>query len=250
MKRSAFISDIIFAFFCASLFTLCLFRYLGIGLFLAILLAIVCGALTAASVGSFLQSRRRTLFLKKSDEAQKEKLLLHLAFLSDEGKTQFFLERLSAPDKPAKRFGRLRVYTEDTFYFLRFSLAPVTSDEVLSIIRLKTNKEKTLLCSKIEESAYALAEKLSIKVLTGEQVYTLVKERNALPETYLGEETAKAKRKRRFHLWFSRGNAKRFLVAAALTLVTALLSPFPYYYLVFGGLLLLSALFIRVFGYE
>ena len=250
MKRSAFISDIIFAFFAAFLFTLCLFRYLGLVLLSAILFAFVCGVLTAASVGSFLKSKRRTFFLKKSDEAQKEKFLLHLALLSDEGKTQFFLERLSSEQLPAKRFGRLRIYTTEAFYALRFSFIPVNSDDILRFSRLKTGKQKILLCTKIEETAYTLAEKLEIKILTGDEVYALLKEKNALPEMYLGEETAKSKRKRHFRLWFSRANAKRFLIAAILLLITALLSPFPYYYIVSGGVLLLSSLCIRIFGYE
>ena len=250
MKRSAFISDIIFAFFAAFLFTLCLFRYLEIKLIPAILLALLCGALTAASVGSFLQSRRKTFFLKKSDEAQKQKLLLHLAFLSDEGKTQFFLSRLTSEQAPAKRFGKLKIHTADAFYALRFDLTSVNSDDILRFSRLKTGKQKILLCSKIEDAAHALAEKLPIKVLTGDEVYALLKEQNALPETYLGEETAEVKRKRRVRLWLSRANAKRFLIAAILTLISALLSPFPYYYILFGGALLFSALLIRVFGYE
>lgn len=250
MKRSAFISDIIFACFAAFLFTLCLFRYLGITLLSAVLLALLCGALTSASVGFFLQSRRKTFFLKKSDEAQKEKFLLHLAFLSDEGKTKFFLERLTSETLPAKRFGKLRIYTPEAFYTLQFSLTPVNSDEVLRFSRLKTGKQKILLCSKIEDAAFALAEKLNVKVLTGGEVYALLKEKNALPEHYLGEETSNLKRKRRLRLWFSRANAKRFLIAAILTLLTALLSPFPYYYIVFGGILLLSSLCLRIFGYE
>ena len=78
MKRSAFISDIIFAFFVGFLCTLLFFRYVGIGLFPALLLSVVCGILTACATFTLLQSKRKTLFLKRSDEAQKAKLLLHL----------------------------------------------------------------------------------------------------------------------------------------------------------------------------
>ena len=250
MKRSAFISDLIFSFSAAFLFTLCVFRYIRLSLFTSVVLSILCGGLTAGGIGSYLQSRRRTVFLKKSDEAQKEKLLLHLAFLSDEGKTKFFLDRLSAENAPAKRFGRLRICTENAFYLLRFSLAPVHSDELLSFSRLKTSKEKIVLCSKIEESAYVLAERLGITIRTGEQVYTMLKSQNALPERYLSEESSEHKRKRRLKLWLSRANAKRFLVAAALLAFTALLSPFPYYYFIFSGVLLLASVFVRIFGYE
>ena len=248
MKRTAFISDIIFTFLTASILTLCLFRFSGVSLWIAIALAIVCGVLTSAAIGAYLQSKRKTYFLKKSDEAQKERLLMHLACLSDEGKTKFFMERLT--DKPLKRFGRLRLYTPDTFYFLRFSFAPVTSDELLPCSRLKTGKQKILLCSKIEDSAYALAEKFHIEVFTGEKVYTLLKERDALPERYSTEESKQQVRKRRLQLCCAKSNAKHFLTAALLCLITSILSPFPYYYFLCGGILLLIAVLIRIFGYK
>ncbi len=250
MKRSAFISDVIFAFFTAFTVTLCLFRFWRISLWLSLLLAVICGGLTAAAVGALLQSKRKTYFLKKSDEAQKERLLMHLNCLSDEGKTKFFMERLSDSETPVKRFGRLRLYTPDVFYFIRFSFAPVSSDELLSCARFKTGKQKVLLCSKIEDTAYALAERFRIEVFTGEKVYTLLKAQNRLPETYSTEESKTERRSRHIRLWFSKKNAKHFLTAAILCLLTSLLSPFPYYYLLFGGAMLLTAVFIRIFGYK
>ena len=70
MKRSAFISDIIFAFFVGFLCTLFLFRYVGIRLIPALLLSALCGVLTACAIFTLLQSKRKTLFLKRSDEAR------------------------------------------------------------------------------------------------------------------------------------------------------------------------------------
>ena len=247
MKRSAFISDIIFAFFIAFLCTLFLFRYVGIRLFPATTLALLCGILSACAIFTLLQSKRKTLFLKRSDEAKKAKLLFHLACLSDEEKTNFFLQRL--PDEsPIKRFSRLRLTSDKHFYQLHFHFSPVTADEVAAFSRLKTNKEKVLLCSKIEDEAYALAQKLNVRSLTGNEVYAILKDSDALPEKYIGDESAEAKRKRRIELWFSRKNAKPFLTAATLTLITALVSPFPYYYFIFGGILLTISIVIRIFG--
>jgi hypothetical protein len=247
MKRSAFISDIIFAFFVGFICTLFFFRYEGIGLLPAFILSILCGALGACAIFTLLQSKRKTLFLKRSDEVQKSKLLFHLACLSDEEKTNFFLQRLPT-DHPLKRFNRLRLIDEENFYLLHFNFAPVTADEVAAFSRLKTNREKVLLCSTIEDNAYALAEKLSVRTLTGNEVYAMLKDNDGLPETYQGEESHDQKRKRRLELWFSRKNAKGFLTAAVLTLLTALVSPFPYYYAIFGGILLISSILIRVFG--
>lgn len=248
MKRSAFISDIIFAFFVGFLCTLLVFRSVGIHLLPSFLLALLCGGLSACAVFALLQHKRKTVFLKRSDEAQKNKLLFHLACLSDEEKTKFFLQRLSG-DEPLQRFGRLRLTSAKRFFFLHFSFSPVTADEVAAFSRLKTGKEKVLLCSKIEDDAYALAERLNLRTLTGNEVYALLKDRNALPETY-NDEPSSVKRKRRFELWFSRKNAKPFLTAAAFTLLTAFISPFPYYYFVFGGILLTISVAIRIFGYR
>lgn len=250
MKRSALISDILFSFFVANLTTLFLFRYLKIRLSLAIILAGLCGLLFAAATAAWLQSKRKSVFLKRSDEAQKEKLLFHLAYLSDEAKTDFFLKRLQDDASQSKRFGKLRLYTSEQFYWLRFTFSPVTADEIFSFNRWKTDKEKVLLCNKIEDNAYALAQRFQIRVVTGNEVYAMLKERNALPKSYSEEETAEIKRQRRLRLWFSRKNAKPFLISAALTLATALVSPFPKYYLIFGFGLLTVSVFIRIFGYK
>ena len=260
MKKSAFISDVIFTFLSGTLLTLCLFRYLGASFSIAICLSLPCGILLAAAFAAYRQSKRKTVFLKRSDEAQKEKLLLHLALLSDEAKTNFFKEVFSthSPSErnteqippPIHKFGRLRLHTPTEFYFLHFRMHPVTADEIASISRLKTGKARTLFCAQIEDSAYALCEKLGIEVKTGAEVYRFLKANEALPKEYLGEESAERKHKRRVQLWFSKSNSKRFLIAGTLVLFTSLLSPFPYYYLVFGGLLLLAALLVRILGYE
>lgn len=247
MKKFAFFSDLVFSFFVSFLFTIILFRYLGVALTPALFLACLCGLLTAAAIGAILQVKRKNIYLKKSDETLKEKLLLHLALLSDEGKTQFFQRALSTEEATASRFGRLRLFTKTNFYFLKFSLAPVCADEIANISRLKTGKKKILLCSQIDETAFNLCNRLGIEVKTGEGVYKLLKEGNLLPETYLGDEPTK-QRKRRVKLWFSKSNAKRFLVSGALLLMLSRITPFYYYYLLLGCLLLLAAVFIRIFG--
>lgn len=248
MKKSAFLSDIFFTFCGVSLFTLCLFRYHKIALLLAFMLSVLCGVLASASLWAFLQSKRRAFSLKKSDERKKQKLLTHLCLLSDEQKTSFFA-KIWQKSGEVKRFGKLRLHTDTDFYFLHFRFSPVTADEVASFSRLKTSKNRALLCNNITDEAKTLCDSLHVQVFTGEKVYAFVKENDALPETFLGEAQTANKRKRRLRLCFAKSNGKRFFVGGALILATSLLTPFPYYYLVFGSILLLAALFIRIFGY-
>ena len=255
MKKFAFISDLIFTFFVVAIFSLCLFRYLDVTLWYAVALACLCGTLATLAVGAILSIRRKNAFLKKSDELKKQKLLTHLALSSDEANTEFFRKFLQDSKNETatkvKRFARLRLYTETEFYFLHFSFTPVTADEIAAFSRLKTGKkQKILLCSQIHEDAKALCERLHIDLRTGNELFLALKKADALPEKFLGEETVNKKAGRKFKLWFAKSNSRRFLTSGTLILLLSWLTPFSYYYLIMGSLLLLIAVFTRIFGYE
>ena len=251
MKKTAFLSDILFTFFLVWIATLCLFRHIKIPLIAAIVLAAVCGLLSACVHAKLLQSKRKTVLLKRSNAALKEKLSLHLSLLGDEEKTNLFIRALSAMENaPVKRVGKLRLQSETRLYFLCFRFAPVTTDDVARYSRYPSDRQKTLVCERIEESALDLCTRLHIEVHAGDFAFGLLQSQNALPETYLCDELPKDKRKHRLRLCFARSNAKRFLTSATLILLLSLITPFPYYYLIFGGVLLLLALFVRIFGYS
>ena len=164
MKKTAFISDVIFTFFSVGLCTLCVFRYLRFSLPIAIFLSVLCGTLASCSVFFLLQSKRKTVFLKKSDEAKKEKLLLHLALLSDEQKTAYF-ERLFSIHQPVRVFGKLRLYTNEQFFQIHYGFTPLSLENVAAFSRLKTNKRKVLVYRSAQEDALALAARLQIEAI-------------------------------------------------------------------------------------
>ena len=248
MKKSAFFSDILFTFFLAGLFSLCVFRYFRISPLLSLLLAIPCGVLAAGAVGAVLQSKRKTVFLKKSDEREKERLFTHLSLLSDEEKTRFFLSAFSKESPDFKRSGSLRLRSNDAFYFLRLHFAPVSADEVASAARWKTAKKKRLLCLTIEDDAARLCERLGIEFWTGEKIYAALKESDALPTTYRDGLFQEQKKGDGWRLRFAKRNAKGFSSSGAFLLTASLFTPFPYYYLLFGSILIIGSIVIRIFG--
>ncbi len=249
MKKSAYISDILFTFFLTAIFTLCLFRYLKISMALSILLAVVCGALSATIIGVWQGSKRKHVFLKKSDETLKNKLLLHLCLLSDERKSALFYNLLRQTGE-VKRIGKLRLVDENNFYFLLFRFLPVSPDDIATLTRLKTHKQKIVFCNEIDENALRLCARMNVKVCDGDEIFRLLRDKNALPEKYLGDSENDKKRKIHFKLCFSKRNSRRFFVGGALILLTSLLTPFPYYYLISGTALLIVAVCVRVFGYS
>ena len=248
MKRFAFFSDILFTFTVSGLFTLCLFRFLALPLWLALLLAALCGVLTALSVGAWLYSKRRNAFLKQSDERLREKLFLHLALSGERARTDFSAKLLQ--DEEVVGRGKSRLLTKTEVVFLHFDFAPVSTDDIARFARHKTQREKRLFCSQIHDDALLLARRLEIRVLYGNELFLAAKKADALPEAYLGDESVSKGAKRRIKLWFAKANARRFLVSAALILLVSALTPFAYYYLLFAVCLLLAAIFTRIFGYE
>lgn len=259
MKKFAFISDLIFTFCVGFLFTACFFRFLGLTLAITLALSALCGTLVTCATAAFLNARRKKFFLRKRDEETKNKLLVHFALLSNEKLTDFFFDyftnlaeqrQTSHPqtdDFPTRK-ENLRLSVGDKLYFLRFRFAPVTADEIADIFRIETEQSKIVLCNALDAQAQALCKKWEIQTRTGEEVYTALKQANALPQTYLGE--AKAKQKPKLKLWFAKRNARRYLTSAALVFLLSQLTPFFLYYIIFSAVLLIAAVVVRVFGYE
>ena len=253
MKKIAFLSDILFTFFVSFLFTLLFFRHLRLAVWLAVMLASLCGALVAFSVGAYLHSKRKNVFEKKSEALQKEKLLFHLALAGDESNAEFFKTLLLNGENPPaeiKRTGKNRLTTPNEVYFFQCTFAPVTADDAAAFTRLKTKRQKILFCHKLDEDARKVCDCFHIRVLTSDDVFALAKAADALPQVFLGENPQEKGKKRTFKLWFSKSNSRRFLLSAVLILLLSRLTPFPYYYIVFGVLLLCAAVFTRIFGKE
>ncbi len=244
MKKSAFISDLVFTFFLTFIAVLCILRYYRLNFFLALFLATAFATAITFVVGGYLSDKRKKFFLKKSDEKEKEKLLLHLSLLPHRKQQEFFCSRLCGELKNGV------VETTDEIALIDFRFDPLPPDRLGAFIRKHSEKPKILYCNDLTAESKRLCERFGVRVLVGTEVYSLLKKENALPEKYFGEESFSEKKKRQFILCFSKSNSKRFLTAGALVLLTSLLTPFPYYYLVSGCLLLAVAVIVRIFGRE
>ena len=251
MKKIAFISDLIFTFFVSFLCSVLLFRHLRLGLWLALALAVLCALLIAFSVGAYLYSKRKNVFMKKSEAVEREKFLSHLALSGNEANAELLKSLLlsQAPNSQIKRTGKNRLTSADTVYFFLFTFSPITADDVAPFTRLKTHRKKILLCNKADETALDICGRFSIAIKTGDKLFDELKDANALPKTFLGDTTNDAA-KRKWKLWLSKSNSRRFLLSATLILLLARFTPFYYYYLAFGILLLFAAVLTRMFGKE
>jgi len=267
MKKSAFISDVIFAFIAVFLPAVCLCRYYRLPLSVSVLLASLTGLASSVLIYLFLHRKREKLCLKKHDEEERDKLLLHLALLEKAELANYFFDFFKnreikiSPEtsRPPLEFslcenaGLPSVATQTEEYYFSFTLCPTSADSLIPIFRQsprQTQKQKILYCDRLTEEAQKLCSRFHIRTLTGNEVYLALKKEAFLPERYLGEEILPSAKKRKLRLWFAKSNSRRFLTGGTLILITSLITPFPLYYLIFGSALIASAVFVRIFGYR
>lgn len=251
MKKSAYYSDLFFAFFTTAVFLLCLLRYLRFPLFAAFLVAFLGGAAVALFLSFLWKRKKERLFLRKKEELEAEKLALHLALLSTEELKSFLRPRLSLLLDGAQPYavnGICFARTEKEVCSFCFSPTPLAADGVLPL--LSQNGESYLLfCNSLSPEGEKFCSRFAVKVKTVNEIYSLLKENGALPLVYKSERAFTQKKKRSFKMRFAKANASRFFVGGSMLLLTSLIVPFPYYYLVSGSILLCAATLIRIFGY-
>ena len=269
MKKSAFISDILFSFAVTFLPALCLLRYLRLPLSASLLFAAVAGLLVSLPVWFFLDKKREKLCLKKQDEEAKEKLLLHLALSTQKQNAEYFAgyfsskakreaEKASSEEAPVRAepvkvrtcAGFYAIETAEELCFPLFTVRPANGDEAAAIVRAKSDKQKRLLCGELSPEAEKLCAGFGIETTTAADAYLMLKKENFLPEHDLCEDAFTPQKKKRLHLYFAKSNSRRFLLGGVLILLTSLITPFPLYYLIFGSALVLSSIFVRIFGYR
>lgn len=289
MKKTAFISDLLFAFFVAFLFALCLFRHLAFVLPLALALAAAVGFVATLPVYARLRRKRARAARKAEDETNAQKLLLHLALSPAKQNAEYFRALFTLPDflaqdplalarpiptaqtptntptpetaatePPPSAAYKLRLFSGTyvidapaALVFPIFTMRPADGDLVAAVIRQKTPKQKLLLCSDLTKEARSLSASFGIRTQTGAELYALLKEYSFLPARYEHEPLPQpARRERKKRQWFKKSNSRRFLIGGVMILALSYITPFPRYYIAIGTALLAAATLVRIFGYR
>lgn len=252
MKKWVLISDLIFAFSAAAIPSLCVLRYFRVSLLPAVLLGVGIGSAVAFAVFLLKRKRHARILFKRADERQKRALMIHLALLPPEVCFSYLLGNDNRFYLKTKQ-GISYLETTDALLFPLFLLSPVELNQALPFLRIRLlhNRQKAyLLCDEINPAAAAFLMQFDVECVTGDTLYKHLKEQEKLPAEYVSEPYFTKKKKRLPRIWFSKTNSRRFFTCAILLLFSSLLVPFPYYYLIFGCLLTVAAVLIRVFGYR
>ena len=243
MKKSAYYSDIFFSFCVASVCFLCLLRYLRVELAIACIFSVLAGICVATVCALALKNKREQGLRKASDERLKEQFLLHLIVLPCPQRTEFLCNLLHS-----RIHNCFLVNSEGVLIYPIFFLREITPDDILPLLQNDEYSKKKICCAKLSSEAKKFCEQANIDIIDGAQLFQLALTQNALPNQYASEIFFKTKKKERFRLCFSKSNSRRFFVGGTFILLSSLITPFPYYYLIVGFCLMGIAVFTKIFG--
>ncbi len=247
MKKTAFISDLLFCFLTSLLFFLCLFRYHRYPMALAFFCGLLCASLITFLAYIPLNKKRKRKVSEGKQREQRDRLMLYLSLLPKQKQAEFFLPifenaRMQSLD------GMPVIETEETLIFPLFTIRPFDGDATASILRLETDKKKLLLCNVLSPEAEELCAQFSLEYKTRDQVFFLAEEKGLLPDLSWAKQPPKTKEKIR--LFLKKSNHRPFFVGSLLLLFSSLITPFPFYYLFLGGTMLTLSILVRFLGTE
>ena len=258
-------SDTVFSFFALFLFSLCIFRLYISELWAALAASALFAAAASVLLHLWRRARHRKKFGKENKRSEVRKLAFHLAMDSPQNNAILIASSLCAlhgqdnkdgsqdeicreNNTPYAKIGDETVYTRDGGEsFLKFQFEKVTADELCPVIRGE-GKNKTVYAAAFTDEAYGLAKAFGVALKDADDVYSLVKDSGCMPEHLIAPPAEKRGFKEKFAFRIRKSAWRGYAFSGAFLLLFSLVTIFPVYYIVSGGVLLLLSALIRFFG--
>lgn len=209
-----------------------------VGLVFGVLAALIFGAAGFIYISKIQQKR---LILSRY-EKEKNLLALHLSLSSK----RYTLSLFSKAYK-LETDGDI-LFSEDTIYYTKFSLAPLSQDDIAELIRFQTDKNKAVFCNEVSQDATSLADNFLIKLIKINDIFAKLKDERLLPEKYVFEGAKKANAFTKIKARFNRKLFSPLFFSGATLLLFSKFTFFPTYYIVTGSIVILLAVCSLIFG--
>lgn len=244
-----FVADVVFYTLAAFILSLGLLRYFhapyALAITLALLFAIACGGMVFLA----LYRRRRKRATGKKEREERDALLLHFALEKEERVRAALVEALCADGKEA-HCGEDEIVAGEEILIPRFTMQPLSADEVARLIRRYGKTSFTIACNTLSPEAEKLLAPFGLKAMRCDEVYALFSRTGTMPSPLICGEIPRRSARQKLRRTFSKSNARPFFVSGFLLLVMSLFTFFPLYYLISGSVLMISAITVRFFGYS
>ena len=239
--------DTLFAALCAFLLFFTSIRYYTRSVHLAFGFAVAAFLLFGALSFLYISKKQNKKLLIARDEKQKKLLSLHLSLSSDEYIRELMKSCLTQENEKCEiKHGAVSV--ANRIYFHNFKMQPLSEDDVASVIKVKCDGEKVILCNRISIEAMSLCESFLIEVKQIDFVYDILNEKNLLPEKYIYEGQKKIGFFKRVKARFSRKICAPLFWSGLALLFLSYFTFFPLYYIISGSIMLVLSAVALVFN--
>mgnify|MGYP001027424198 CR=1 FL=1 len=236
-------ADTVFAGACAFLLFFTALRYYTKNIAIALVFGIAACILFGALAFLYISKKQNKTLLLSKDEKSKKLLALHLSLSSDD-----YIKNLFKKCFEEARIRGKRLICGGQMYFFDFKMQPLTEDDVAAVIKYKFNGDKVVYCTKASAEAAALCESFLIKIKGIDEVYSLLKQKELLPEKYVYEGAKKISLFKRVKSRFSRRLSAPLFWSGLSLLALSYFTFFPIYYIVSGGIMLILAAVALIFN--
>lgn len=141
-------------------------------------------------------------------------------------------------------------FSKDCVYYIDFTSEKINFDTICKIANKQNNSAKqfVLLCCEISAKATAYAKEQNIKILSPDELYIKMKEKNLFPKELEKEVQKKLNIKETIKSSINKKKAKQYILYGALLIVLGLFVPFTSWYIFVGTIficLAILSLFIK-----
>ncbi len=243
------LADALFYALCAFFLPLGILRYLHVASPVALTVSALFGLSAGAAALLLGCKNRRKKLLTRTQQREKQELMLHLALEKPERVRAALCTALAADGKTALA-AEDGIETEGETLVPRFTMQPLSADAVAGLLQRFGAQPFTLCGNAITAEGAALLASFGRKFMGADEVCDLFRRTKTTPHPLILANVEKPTLKHRARRIFSKKNARPFFVSGILLLAMSLFVLFPRYYLITGGILLVLAVLIRFFGYS
>lgn len=251
MKRFSLadLLDILFYTVSAWFVSFGILRYVRLNVWLSLLFSLLFAAAACVGTGLLLSGSRRKKVRGKQEKEDRDALLLHLALEKEERVRAALLTALVADGKEANLKGDV-LEENGTLLIPRFTMEPISADEIALLLKTYGETPFTLLCSGVSAEAEKLLLRFGKGIRKGDEVYALFARTQTTPNPLICGQIPRRTMRGNLRRSFSKSNARPFFVSGLLLLFMSLFTLFPLYYLISGCILVVTAVVVRAVGFS
>lgn len=235
MISLSLILDTVLSFVCLFFTAFACLNYFVKDVTISAVFSVLIGTFGSALFFLYSSTKRNTKLLLNHDKKQTELFSLHL-FLS---KDDYVLDLFSKCLDGHKENDCIK--KQDEVFFTRLDVDGIERKDVAQIIKRDDNLQKTIICISASPNAKQLAEDFGIKITTVAELYPTVKSKGLLPKTYSFNLERKTPILKKIKLRFNKKLFASLFLSGLGLLFLSNFTFFPVYYIVCGGILMLSA---------